>query len=158
MGREAMKKDSARVETHYYLALCYAHWADVRKKASRDLVREMRDRMAFACALDEKFDFCGPHRFLGNLMIETSQYPVWAVGSFAEGLKHLKDATRLCPDYGENHLEYAKALLEDGEKEEARAELEKVLAAPRPPDRSAEHDAWISEATTLLRDLPAAEG
>jgi tetratricopeptide (TPR) repeat protein len=158
IGREAIKKDSARVESYYYLAMCYAQLADARRSASRDLLREMRDRMEFACALDEKFDFCGPHRFLGTLMAETHEYTLYGIGTIGDALKHLKKAIQLCPDYGDNHLAYAKGLIEDGEKEEARVELEKVLAAPRPPDRSAEHDAWISEATKLLRDLPAAEG
>ncbi len=157
MGREAIKKDSARVEPYYYLAMCYAQLADARRDASKDLLKEMKFRMEFACSIDEKFDSCGPHRFLGTLMAETHEYTLYAIGTLGEALKHLKTAVQLCPDYGDNHLAYAKGLIEDGEPEEARAELEKVLACPRPPDRSAEHDEWISEATKMLRDLPAAE-
>lgn len=157
MGREAVAKASARVESHYYLALCYARLADVRKDASRDLLREMRDCMRFACSLNDRFDSCGPHRFLGRLMVETADYPFYAMGSYSEGLNHLKQAAVLCPDYGENHLVYARALLKDGQDEEARAELEKVISSPRPPDRSAEYDSWLAEATRLLRELPGAD-
>jgi hypothetical protein len=86
-------------------------------------------------------------------MVDTSDYPLWAVGTYEQGLEHLRKATEGCPDFGENHLTYAKALLEDGREQEARKALQKVIACPTPPDYSAEHKAWLEEATELLTDL-----
>ena len=45
-----------------------------------------------------------------------------AVGTVEEGLAMLQRATEQCPDFAENHLAYAKALVKDEQYAEARAE------------------------------------
>jgi hypothetical protein len=153
IGREAAKKASTNVESFYYLALSLGAFAELKGTPARDIVREMRDMMLMAKSLDEKFDYCGPHRFLGLLMVKSDAYPLYAVGNAATGLKHLETATKLCPDYGENHLVYAQALVEEGEDELARAEAEKVLQSMKPEDLTAEHDRWLEEANDILQGL-----
>jgi hypothetical protein len=156
-GHEAIRKTSTEVESFYYYALCLAGLAKETSTPSVGLIRKLRERMEVALALDPSFDHCGPHRFLGNLMVETADYPLYAVGSLDEGLQHLEKATVLCPDFGGNHLDYAKALMGDEQLEEARSELEGVLTCPEPPDYAAEHQEWLSEAGELLTDLKAGE-
>jgi hypothetical protein len=153
MGREAARKASTNVESFYYLGLCLGAFAELKGTPPRDIVREMRDMMQMAMALDPKFDYCGPHRFLGLLMIESEAYPLYAVGTAEQGLKHLETATRACPDYGENHLVYARALAEEDQPELARAEAEKVLQSAKPKDLTAEHDRWLEEANEILQGL-----
>ena len=153
MGREAAHKASTNVESFYYLGLCLGAFAELKGTPPRDIVREMRDMMQMAMALDPKFDYCGPHRFLGLLMVESDAYPLYAVGTAELGLKHLETATKLCPDYGENHLVYAQALEKEGHDELARAEAEKVLESARPKDLTAEHDRWLEEANDILQGL-----
>ena len=159
MGKEAVKKISAikdassRPEPDYYLALCIANWADLHHPPASETLRRMKELMSMALQFDENYDYAGPHRFLGQLMVKTDPFPTYAVGSLKEGLEHLKKATLLFPDYGENHLIYAEALKEDGKNDLARAELEKVIASARPQDRSTEHDAWLTRANEMLQDL-----
>ncbi len=153
MGKEAVKKASTLPESFYYYALSLGALCDLKKDASRELLHRMRDNMKVAAAIDEKYDYCGPLRFLGELMIKTDPYPTYAVGTLEQGMAHLKRAVELCPEYGENHLVYARALADDGQADLARAELEKVMVSPKPRDRSAEHDAWLELATTLMTDL-----
>jgi hypothetical protein len=153
MGREAVKRSSNIVEPYYYLALSLGVFAELKGTPTRDTVREMRDMIVMAMALDEKYDDCGPHRFLGLLMVKSEGYPLYAVGTPEQGLKHLEMAVKECPDYGENHLSYAEALKQEGHDALAREELEKVIASARPKDRSAEHDAWLERANDLLQDL-----
>jgi tetratricopeptide (TPR) repeat protein len=149
MGKEAIKKASNLVESHYYLALCYAAVADIRRQANRELLTTMRDRMLMAKSIDEKYDYCGAHRFLGELMVQTDPYPLYAIGSIDEGLAHLKKAVELCPEYGENSLAYAKGLHAAELDTQAMEQLDKVLASPRPKDRTVEHQAWLEEAAKL---------
>jgi hypothetical protein len=159
MGKEAVKRISAirqassRPEPDYYFALCIASWADLHRPPSSETLRRMKDHMSMALAFDEKYDYAGPHRFMGQLMVKTDPYPTYAVGSLKEGLEHLKKATLLYPDYGENHLAYAEALKGDGQNDLARAELERVIASVKPQDRSTEHDAWLTRANEMLQDL-----
>jgi hypothetical protein len=153
MGEEAMKKASTLVESYYYLALSLGAYADLKGTPTRETVRDMRDNIKWALSLDPKFDHCGPHRFMGLLMVKSAGYPLYAVGTPEEGLKHLETAVKECPDYAENHLVYAEALKEEGQDDLAREELEKVLVSARPKDRSAEHDRWLERANELLQDL-----
>jgi hypothetical protein len=153
IGREAVLKTSAKAEPHYYLALCMGAFSDISGSATREWVREIAYHTKMALELDERFDNCGPHRVLGQLMVKTDEYPTYAVGTLEQGLIHLQKATVLCPDYGENHLVYAKALRLDNQVDQARAELEKVVASPKPRDRSAEHQAWLEDANRLLTDI-----
>lgn len=159
MGKEAVKRislikeASSRPEPDYYLALCLGSWADIHRPPNSDILVKMKDHMTWAMTLDEKYDYAGPHRFLGQLMVKTDPYPSYAVGTLKEGLQHLKKATELFPDYGENHLAYAGALKDDGQNDPARAELEKVLASVKPQDRSTEHDGWLTKANEMMQDL-----
>jgi len=153
IGEEATRRSSTKPEAHYYYAMCMGAMADLTRDPSKDFLREMRDAMAIALKLNEKVDSCGPHRFLGNLYVETSEYPSWALGTMEEGLAHLKRATEVCPEFGENHLAYATALIEAGDIAQARAELEKVETCPKPKDHSTEHDEWLTSAAVLLADL-----
>ncbi|HVR76045.1 MAG TPA: hypothetical protein VMT52_17065 [Planctomycetota bacterium] len=153
IGRESVLKTSAQAESHYYLALCMGAFSDISGTATREWVRSIAYHSKMALELDEKLDNCGPHRVLGQLMVETDEYPTYAVGTLEQGLIYLKKATVLCPDYGENHLVYAKALKLDDQLDLARAELEKVVTSPKPRDRSAEHQAWLEDANRLLTDI-----
>lgn len=153
IGEEATKRASTKPESHYYYALCLGALADLTRDPAKEDLRQMRNVMDIALRLDEKLDHCGPLRFLGDLYVSTSAYPSWALGTMDEGLAHLKRATELCPDFGENHLAYATALIEADEIEPARAELEKVQLCPTPRDHSTEHLTWLTEATELLTNL-----
>ncbi|MBI4601225.1 MAG: hypothetical protein HY721_04610 [Planctomycetes bacterium] len=155
IAREAVKKMSHRVEPYYYHALSIGALADVRQDATRDQLTKMKELMKLAIAIDEKFDYAGPHRFLGQLITEVNRKGllIYSLGSDEEGLGHLKRSIELFPEYGENHLAYARALAAEEEVELARAELERTMTSPRPRDRSAEHQAWLEEATALLTDL-----
>jgi len=152
-GREAVKKAGQSVESFYYLGLSLAALADSKRDASTKLLRQIKQRMAIADALDPTYDNCGPSRFLGKFFVKTEGYPFrYAMGTMDEGLAKLKAASEGCPDYAGNHLAYAQALVEDEQYDEARVELEKVLTSATPPDHAAEHHQWLLAAQELLAD------
>ncbi len=160
MGRAAIKEPalSNRVEPYYYLALAFGSYCDIEHAKGNipasSLVKRTRDHADMAVALDPKYDFGGPHRFLGKLIVEPSDTLPPSVGSFEQGLDHLKKAVALYPGFAENRLFLAQALIEDEEHEAARAQIDKILDSQTPPDYSAEHDAWLKEAQSLIADLP----
>lgn len=153
ISRESVQKAPQRVESFYYLAMCLAAYAEVKGTATKELVQAMRDKMLIAKSLDDKYDYCGPDRFLGQLMVETEQFPLWNIGDMAQGLDLLKKSVDACPDYGENHLVYAKYLIKNEEKGKARDELMKVITSPKPPDLKADHQTWLEEANKLLTEV-----
>jgi hypothetical protein len=153
VGREAVEKLSARVESHYWYAHCLAALAELRGRPDSGLVRKIRDEMQLALSIDETYDYCGPHRFLGELMVKTDRYPLFAVGTLRKGLEHLKKATELCPDFGENHLKYAEGLQEDDQLDKALRAAERVLACPPPKGYVTDHDKWMERATSIIEEI-----
>jgi hypothetical protein len=95
-----------------------------------------------------QLDDGGPLRVLGLLYVKAPAWPV-GPGDLDLGLDLLKKAAETYPEHPLNHLFYAEALIADGQKEQARAELERtrVLATPqRLGDWSAR---WQDEANKL---------
>lgn len=155
MGKKAIniEKLTVRPEPWYYLALCMGAYFDVKGTPDVSSVREMRDHAKMAAALDETFDHCGPHRFLGKLITETADTPGYAQAPFQTGLDHLRTAVQLCPDFPENHLFLAEALIEYGKDEEAAQVLDRVLKLGPPPDHLVEHRNWLNRAAELLNEV-----
>lgn len=79
-----------------------------------------------------QIDEGGPWRVLGLLYVKAPGWPV-GPGDLDRGLELLKKATDSYPEHPLNHLFYAEALSADGQKAQARAELERArtLATPQ---------------------------
>jgi tetratricopeptide (TPR) repeat protein len=106
-----------------------------------------------AINIDERYDFAGPLRVLGILLLRTPGPPT-SIGSPRKGLRLLQRAVELFPDYPENYLYLAEALRDNERPNDARAALTKVLDAPPWPDRQFESGQWKAEAQKVLKSLP----
>jgi len=118
-----------------------------------DFVRAMRDHARAADAAEAAFDHCGPGRFLGQLILGTLDYPGYSIGDLDDSIEALRRAHASCPDFPENGLGLAEALIEDGDDDEAAALLRRVLASTPPADHTAEHARWVERARELLDEL-----
>ena len=158
-GREAVIKVANRVETFYYLGLCEKALIARNGLHSSGLLEDAEHNLKIAIALDRSFDHCGSDRALGELLLETVPYPLLNATSetgqagVRAALEHLEKAVETCPDYGENHLVYARGLMDARKYGAARLELDRVMALAPPPDRSNEHLDWLEQANELLVDL-----
>jgi tetratricopeptide (TPR) repeat protein len=150
----SIDKLSRRAETYYYAALCLGAKADLKTAPSAALVRELGDQARVAVAIDPRLDYCGGRRLLGMLIVKTADYPDYAMGTVDEGIRQLAKAVADCPDFPENHLFLAEALVEDGQYERARTAIAAVLASVPPPDHSVEHKVWLEKAQDLLASIP----
>lgn len=119
-------------------------------------VKRMIDDCDKAIALDPGYDHAGPYRLLGILYTRLPQ-----TGSTAESITRdldaaeafLRKAIELAPDYPENHLALAEALMAKGNASEARAHL--ALArhlSPRWKDDASYND-WSKMILALEKDL-----
>jgi hypothetical protein len=154
MGRKAIEYMSTRVEPYYYSALCLGAYAEVKHALghipSKKILEEAKYMASMARSMSDAYDFGGPDRFLGKLYVETAGTISHQIGSWEEGIQHLKRAIEIAPTFGENLLFLAQAYADDGDHELARAELDKFFAAPVPPDYTVEHREWVGAATKLL--------
>jgi hypothetical protein len=95
-----------------------------------------------------QIDDGGPLRVLGLLYVKAPGWPV-GPGDLDLGLDLLKKATDSYPEHPLNHLFYAEALIADGQKEQARTELERTRALATPHRFGDWSARWQGEANTL---------
>lgn len=162
MGRAAITNMTTRPEPYYYAALNLGAFCSIVNDRGYipavSLLREARDNAKMTVALEERYDFGGAHRLLGKLMTESAGVPVYQIGSFEEGLDHLKRAVDLSPEFAQNHLFLAQAYKDDNEFELARTEIDEVFRSSIPPDYTVEHRQWLQGAVELGAKLPRKAG
>ena len=154
LARAALELEPARVEGHYWYAITVGLLADADRSFGLKAVGEMEPALRQAIALDERYDYGGPVRVLGILLLRTPAPPV-SIGSSRKGLRLLQRAVELFPDYPENMLYLAEAFRDNKRNTEARELLEKVISAPPWPSRQLESDGWKTAARVMLQCVPA---
>jgi tetratricopeptide (TPR) repeat protein len=90
----------------------------------------------------------GPLRVLAMLYVHAPPWPV-GPGDLEAALDLLQRAVTEFPSHPANHLFYAVALLEDGEREKAAAELQLVQTLAEPALWGEYAVRWRAEAETL---------
>ncbi|MEI8064409.1 MAG: hypothetical protein WCH84_10130, partial [Verrucomicrobiota bacterium] len=153
-ARQARELQPDRVEGHYWYALAVGLLADANRAYGLKAVGEMEPALRRAIELNERYDYGGPVRVLGILLLRTPAPPV-SHGSSRKGLRLLQHAVELFPDYPENILYLAEAFRDNYRNVEARELLNKVLTAPPWPDRQFESVGWKIAAQALLKSVPA---
>jgi tetratricopeptide (TPR) repeat protein len=131
--RQAIAQDPKSVQGHYYLGLNLGQLARTKTLGALKLVGQMEREWSSARALDEKFDYAGADRNLGQLYRDAPSFG--SVGSRSKARQHLQRAIELAPSYPENRLELIEALVKWKDAAGARSEL-KALEKVWPEARS----------------------
>lgn len=95
---------------HYYLALNLGQLARTKRLGALGIVDEMEQALTRTVQLDPRFDYGGAHRALGLLYSEAPGWPI-SIGNRAKARANLERAVALAPDFPENRLSLAEALL-----------------------------------------------
>ena len=154
LSRRARELKPDGVAGHYWYAINVGLLADADRLYGLKAVGEMEPALRRAIELDERYDFAGPLRVLGILLLRTPGPPT-SIGSSRKGLRLLQQAVELFPDYPENYLYLGEALHDNQRSDDARAALAKVLDASPWPDRQFESGQWKADAQKLLQTLSA---
>jgi len=118
-----MQPDSA--VSYFYRGLCRGKQGEMKGVwASLGIIDPFEEDMKKAVELDPKVNHAGPHRALGKLYLEL---PFFLGGDSDKSVFHLKEAVRLAPDYAENHLGLAQALIRKNNSTQARESLHKLI-------------------------------
>src|SRR2546426_8314005 len=141
LARHGRELDPSRVECHYWYAINVGLLADADHSYGFSAVTEMEAALKRAIEIDERYDYAGPLRVLGILLLRTPAPPA-SIGSPRKGLRLLQRAVDDFPDYPENYLYLAEALRDNDHMDEARRALAKVLEAQLWPDRQFESSNW----------------
>lgn len=144
-GRRAVRASRAGVEGHFWLGVNMALLAQLeRPLGALRLALEARRELKHAVQLDAAYHGAGPLRVLARL---ESRLPRLLGGGRKLARAHFEEAIRLAPSNTVTRIYFAELLMECGESERARAELEALLSFPFDP-------AWAFE---IKRDRKRAE-
>ena len=146
----AIRLDRQNAEAYTVYGEALGQWADAHKGMhSLSAVRQAIDALQKAISID-------PHHAYAHMLLAEfyRQAPrLFSVGDKEKALQHAKLAVQYGPGYAINHLVLARTELDLGKKEDAVAELQKVLSLPPPADAIPETRADQETAAGLLRSM-----
>jgi len=145
----ALRPDGA--EGHFWLGVLYGVFGETKGIfKSLSLVPEIQREMEACLRLDRTVEGYGPDRLLGRLYFKL---PGFKGGDNRKSIAHLKAAVEGEPRHPLSRLYLAETLKAEGERDEARAQLEAVLRMEPDPRWAAEYPAIRAQAESLLRKL-----
>jgi len=125
-GIAAMRNWTARkpglAGGHYYLAMNLGQMARTEMLGALSIVKEMEREFKVAQDDDERWDYAGPARNLGELYFQAPGWPT-SIGSRHKARLWLERAGAVAPEYPENHLNLLEAYLKWGDTNGVQREL-----------------------------------
>jgi len=134
---------------HYLYAYLTGLVAENNSLRGLELVPIIEREALLASDLNPAIDHGGPHRMLGELYLRAPAFPV-SIGDSARAVDHYRLAVDQDPEFFENRLGLAEALLAEEEIREACFELKKILSEM--PPNSKVNPSW-KRALELLKRL-----
>jgi tetratricopeptide (TPR) repeat protein len=143
--------DAKSVGAHFWLAVSYGKFGEAKGiMQSLHLVDPLMKEAKISLELDETYQDGGPHRLMCRVYMKL---PGFKGGDIDKALEHCRKAIAIGPQEHMNHLYLAEALLQKGDKPEAKKALRKVLELPINPTYAPEHEQQQAEAKKLLAEL-----
>ena len=150
-GRKAAALRPNRPEGHFWIAANMGALAESYGiRAGLKYRRSIREELETVLRLDPKFEDGSADRALGRWYFKV---PSLFGGSSRESEAHLRASLTYDPDNTASHFFLAELLLDAGRRNEARAELQKVLDAPVNPEWAPEAREFKEKARVALQGL-----
>lgn len=149
-GEQAVAGNPQSSEAWAAYGEALGQWAQAHKGIhSLKAVRQAVDALKKAIELDPKNAYA--HMLLSSFYRESPG--LISVGDKTKALEQGRLAVQWGPGFAINHLVLAKSLIEAGHKDEAAAELQKILALSPPADAVPETRADQDTARTMLQSM-----
>jgi hypothetical protein len=148
-GRKAAAIARNRPEGHFWFAANMGALAEsFGIRTGLKYRKPIKDELETVLRLDRAFQQGSADRALGRWYFKV---PGLFGGSHTQAESHLRASLTYNPNSTASHFFLAELRLDDGRKEEARAELQKVLDAPPDPAWLPEDQEFKDKARQLLR-------
>ena len=151
-AKAAIDDNGAGVEGYYYAGMNIGLLATTKTIGGKFDVPKVRDAEKKAASLDDKYDHGGPYRVLGSLYSEAPPWPA-SIGDTEQGVKYLKKALELGPDYPLNNLRLGRAYAADGQSAKALEQYNLVLEAQPKPEYEHMLPKWKRMAHQFVEDV-----
>jgi tetratricopeptide (TPR) repeat protein len=150
-GRTAVALEPNRPEGHFWIAANMGALAEsFGLRQGLKYRGDIRDELLIVLRLDPAFQQGSADRALGRWYFEV---PGLFGGSRKESEEHLRRSLTYGPDSTASHFFLAETLLDAGRRDEARAELQKVIDAPLDPDWTPEDREFKQKAQRSIATL-----
>ncbi len=149
LSRAAAQMAPANATARYLAAYLAGLVAERKPMQGLALVPVIQEHAQAAVELDPEIDQAGPHRILGELLLQAPGFPV-SVGDPFGAVQHFRLAVRLAPNNVDNRLGLVASLLETDQDAKACRELAPVLEAVEPANMAPA--AW-SRAVRLFENI-----
>jgi tetratricopeptide (TPR) repeat protein len=147
-GRKAVALQPNRPEGHFWIAANMGTLAEsFGMRQGVKYRRPIREELETVLKIDRGFMLGSADRALGRWYAEV---PRLFGGSKKLAEQHLKESLKYNPDATISHYFLAELYLDDGRKDEARAELQKVIDAPLTKEWAPEDQDFKEKARALL--------
>jgi len=148
-GRAAVASQPTRPEGHFWIAANMGALAEsFGLRQGLKYRKTIKSELETVLRLDRAFLEGSADRALGRWYFKV---PGLFGGSHKEAEAHLRASLTYNPTSAASHFFLAELLLDDGRKEEGRAELQKVLDAPLHPDWAPEDREFKDKARRLMK-------
>lgn len=124
-SKRAIALEAKSAAGYFYLGVNLGQMARTKLFSALGLLDEMETAWERSIAIDPKFHYAGAERSLGLLYRDAPGWPI-SLGNRSKARQHLQQATKLVPNYPENHLCWLEAQLKWGESRAVRAQLASV--------------------------------
>lgn len=150
-GRTAARLEPKRPEGHFWIAANMGALAE--SFGLRQGIRyrgDIKDALLTVLAIDPAFQQGSADRALGRWYFKV---PGLFGGSNSKSEEHLRKSLTYGPESTASHFFLAETLLDDDRRDEARAELQRVLDAPIDPGWAPEDREFKKKAEALLAGI-----
>jgi tetratricopeptide (TPR) repeat protein len=148
-GRTAIAAQPNRPDGYFWMAANMGTLAEsFGLRQGLKYRKPVREALETALRIDPAFQQGSPDRALGRWFFKV---PGLFGGSHKRAEAHFRASLRYNPNSTASHYFLAELLIDDGRKDEARAELQKVLDAPLDPEWTPEDQEFKAKARDLLR-------
>jgi tetratricopeptide (TPR) repeat protein len=150
-GRKAVAVQPNRPEGHFWIAANMGTLAEsFGLRQGLKYRKPVREELETVLRIDAAFMQGSADRALGRWYFKV---PGLFGGSNKRAEEHLQAALKYNPNSTASHFFLAELFIDGGRKNEARAELQKVLDAPLDPDWTPEDREYKQKAERLLQTL-----
>jgi hypothetical protein len=149
-GRAAIALAAEKPEGHFWLAANMGGAAEASSRAGVRYRKTIKEELEIVQRLDPGFMRGSADRALGRWY---ARVPRLFGGNKKEAEAHLRKSLTYDPHSTSSHYFLAELLLDDGRRDEAKAEALKVLDAPADPEWEPENQDYKAQARAFLAKL-----
>lgn len=155
-AQQCLERAPEEAGCYYYRAVNTGFYYQAHVIGYQVGVKQMIEDLNRVMRLDPDYDYAGAYRMLGQLYTKLPQTATRSesiVRNLEKAEENLSEASRLAPDYPENHLALAEAFIAQGKFAPAVESLARAKQLVPQWQRNASYSEWQVTAQELEREV-----